>query len=362
MNSFTHVGLDVHKDSTAVAVLRGDGVEPDHRVIASTPEAYRKLVARLDIGKVVFCYEAGPCGFDPYRILTSLGARCEVIAPSLIPRRPGDHVKTDRLDARNLARLHRAGELTPIRVPSELEESVRDLIRVREDIKDDRRRAILRLKAFLLRRGTRAAKGWHTGHDNWARGLRFDLPAAQEAFDALLGAVQTRDVQLRSLDAKIVDWSTREPLAEPVARLRTLRGIATLSAATLAAEVGDFRAFGSAPAFMGFTGLVPSEHSSGARTQRGSITKAGNHHVRRVLVEAAWSYRHRPAVSYVLRRRQDNQPQALIAHSWAAQHRLHAKFVTVAARHNRNVAVVAVARELAGFVWASMTEHYATEN
>jgi transposase len=285
-----------------------------------------------------------------------------VIAPSLIPRRAGDRVKTDRLDARNLARLHRAGELTAIRVPSQLEEAIRDLVRVREDIKGDRRRAIQRTKAFLLRHGIRAPKGWHTGHDQWARGLRFDQPATQEAFDALLGAVETRDAQLRSLDANIADWSLRHPLAEPVARLRTLRGIDTLSASILAGEVCDFRAFATAPAFMGFTGLVPSEHSSGARTQRGSITKAGNQHLRRVLVEAAWSYRHRPAVGVQLRRRQQDQPQAVITHSWVAQQRLHAKFVNVAARHDRNVAVVAVARELAGFVWGLMTDHYATEN
>jgi transposase len=362
MSSLTHVGLDVHKDSTAVAVLRPEGVEPDHRVIPSTSDAYRKLVGKLGTEGVVFCYEAGPCGYDPYRLLTGLGARCEVIAPSLIPRRAGDRVKTDRLDARNLARLHRAGELIAIRVPSELEEAVRDLVRVREDIKKDRRIAIQRAKAFLLRHGIRAAKGWHTGHATWARGLRFDQPATQEAFDALLGAVETRDIQLRGLDTRIDEWSTREPLTKPVARLRTLRGIDTLSAAMLAAEVCDFRAFASAPAFMGFTGLVPSEHSSGARTQRGSITKAGNQHLRRVLVEAAWSYRHRPAVGSQLRRRQQDQPQAVITHSWLAQQRLHAKFVHVAARHDRNVAVVAVARELAGFVWALMTDHYATEN
>ena len=163
------------------------------RVVASTAEAYRKLVTRVGIAGVVFCYEAGPCGYDPYRILAGLGARCDVIAPSLIPRRAGDRVKTDRLDARNLARLHRGGELTAIRVPSPAEEAIRDLVRVREDIKEDRRSAIQRVKAFSLRRGIRAPAGWNTTHDRWARGLRFDQPAAQEAFDALVGAVQTRD-------------------------------------------------------------------------------------------------------------------------------------------------------------------------
>lgn len=359
MDSLTHVGLDVHKDSTAVAVLRPDAVEPDHRVIASTPEAYRKLVGKTGTDGVVFCYEAGPCGYDPYRVLTALGARTDVIAPTLIPRRAGDRVKTDRLDARNLARLHRVGQLTAIRVPSELEESIRDLIRVREDIKGDRRKAIQRTKAFLLRRGIHAPKGWHTGHASWARGLRFEQPAAQQTFDALLCAVETRDVQLQSLDAAITEFAGKDPLMDPVAKLRAFRGIDTLSAATLAAEVCDFRLFATAPAFMGFTGLVPSEHSSGASVHRGSITKAGNQHVRRVLVEAAWSYRHRPAIGYQLRRRQHDQSQQLISHSWVAQQRLHTKFVRVAARHGNNVAAVAVARELGGFIWAAMVDRFA---
>lgn len=210
-------------------------------------------------------------------------------------------------------------------MPSELEEAVRDLVRVREDLKGDRRMAIQRLKSFLLRHGIKAPKGWHTAHNEWARALRFEQPAAREAFHALLGAVQTRDVQLRSLDASIDAWAAREPLSLAVTRLRTLRGVDTLTAATIASEVSDFRAFASAPAFMGFTGLVPSEHSSGAKTRRGSITKAGNHH---------------------LRRRQQDQPQAVLAHSWAAQLRLHDKYVRVAARGDRRVAVVAVAREL----------------
>lgn len=362
MDSLTHVGLDVHKESTAVAVLRPGEVQPDHRVISTTPEAYRRLVSKLGTENIVACYEAGPCGFDPHRMLTALGWPTDVIAPTLIPRRAGDRIKTDRLDARMLARLHRAGQLTAIRVPSPQEEAVRDLLRARENIKTDRRCAIVRVKAFLLRRGIHSPKGWNSSHDTWARGLRFDEQAAREALDALLGAVQTRDVALRSLDIKIHEWAERDPLATPVARLRTLRGIDTLIAATIAAEVADFRAFPTAPAFMSFTGLVPSEHSSGARTQRGSITKTGNHHLRRVLVESAWSYRHRPAISYQLRRRQEQQPQAVLAHSWAAQHRLHNKYVKVAARHNRNVAIVAVARELAGFIWALMNEHYAQVN
>lgn len=359
MSDVTHLGLDVHKETTAVALLRPGAAEPDHRVIPTTAEAYRRLVGRVGPQGVVACYEAGPCGYDPYRILTSLGMRCEVIAPSLIPRRPGDRVKTDRLDARNLARLHRAGELTVIRVPSVEEEAIRDLVRVREDIKEDRRRAIQRIKAFLLRHGQRfpSRQGFHTGHERWARGLRFDQPWAQQAFDELLCAYDTRTVQLRSLDQRIDEMAEAGPLAQPVGRLRVLRGIATLSATILCVEVCDFRRFGSAGSFMAFTGLVPREHSSGQRTQRGSITKAGNAHVRRVLVEAAWAYRHRPAVGHRLRSRQQGQPPEVIAYSWRAQVRLHHRFQRLAAHKNRNVAVVAVARELAGFVWGLMTNN-----
>ncbi|NIA24028.1 MAG: IS110 family transposase, partial [Gammaproteobacteria bacterium] len=282
MSDVTHLGLDVHKETTAVALLRPGVVEPDHRVIPTTVEAYRKLVTRVGTEGLVACYEAGPCGYEPYRILSSLGVRCEVIAPSLIPRRSGDRVKTDRLDARNLARLHRAGELTSIRVPSLEEEAIRDLVRVREDIKEDRRRAIQRIKAFLLRHGVRfpSRRGFHTGHEAWARGLRFDQPWVQETFGELLAAYETRTVQLRSLDQRLDEMAAVTLLAAPVGRLRVLRGVATLAATTLCVEVCDFRRFRRARSFMAFTGLVPCEHSSGERTRRGSITKAGNAHVR----------------------------------------------------------------------------------
>src|SRR5713226_4882985 len=180
----THVGLDVHKETTAVAVLRPGTLDPDHRVIATSPEAYRKLVRSLHTDNPVYCYEAGPCGFDPYRMLDTAGADCDVIAPTLIPRRSGRKVKTDRIDARNLARLHRAGELTSVRVPTREEEAVRDLVRVREDVKAERRRAVQRLKSFLLRRGCRypgRAQGWSQPYENWLRALHLDEACAQEA-------------------------------------------------------------------------------------------------------------------------------------------------------------------------------------
>lgn len=359
-NNVTHLGLDVHKESIAVAVLRPGQLEPDQRVIANTPEALRKLInARSDRSSLVVCYEAGPTGYEVHRLLTSLGVACEVIAPSLIPRRSGDRVKTDRLDARNLARLHRAGELTPIRVPTNQEEAVRDLVRVREDLKDDRRRIQHRTKSFLLRHGRRCPDhrlGWSRRYLLWVCAQRFDDEAMQRAFDHLVTALRSATVQLDTIDRDLADAASRPPLADGVARLRTLRGIDTLSALTIASEVCDFRRFPAASSFMGFTGLVPSEHSSGLRERRGSITKTGNAHLRRVLVEAAWSYRHKPNVGAAMRKRCEGQPPQVLAYSWRAQLRLHERFKTVAVRKNRNVAAVAVARELAGFIWGLMNE------
>ncbi|HXF57998.1 MAG TPA: transposase, partial [Actinomycetota bacterium] len=239
---------------------------------------------------------AGPTGYDTHRQLASLGVRCDVIAPALIPRRAGRRVKTDRLDARNLVRLHRAGELTPIRVPTLEEEAIRDL---------------------------------------WVRGQHFDEPATEAAFRHYLPALDTRRSQLRAIDAEIEVAAKLPPLAGPVARLRCLRGIDILSAVTIAAEVCDFRQFPSAVSSMAFTGLVPSEHSSGARERRGSITKTGNAHLRRVLVEAAWSYRHRPAIGPELRRRTEGQPPEVLAYAWHAQCRLCSRFRSPRRRQGR---------------------------
>lgn len=365
MNQRTHVGLDVHKESTAVAVLRPGDRDPDHRVIPTTPESFGKLVRGLRNQDVVFCYEAGPCGFDPYRILHDLGADCDVIAPTLVPRRPGAKVKTDRLDARNLARFHRAGELTCVRVPSPEQEAIRDLIRVREDVKTDRRRSIQRVKAFLLRSGKRylhKTSGWSGAFEGWVAGLELTEPCAQEALNHLLACVHTRQSQLQALDLRIEELAGLELLAAPVSRLRVLKGIDTLSAATITAEVGDFSQFPRAASFMAFTGLVPKEYSSGDRQLRGSITKTGNAHVRRVLIEAAWAYRHRPAIGPKLRRRQEGLDPELIAYSWSAQLRLNARYRKLAVTRQTNVALTAVARELAGFVWGVMTQRYARTN
>lgn len=357
MEDVTHLGLDVHKDTIAAALLRPGAEVPEERVIPNTPEALRKLVGRR-AASLFACYEAGPTGYDTHRQLTELGVRCEVIAPALIPRRPGRRVKTDRLDARNLVRLHRAGELTAVRVPTPQEEALRDLIRVREDLKDDRRRTQQRVKGFLLRRGRRfpgSSRGWSDKYDIWVRAQHFDEPAAEAAFRHYVAALDTRRTHLKAIDAEIESAAERPPLAASVARLRTFRGIDTLFAVTIATEVCDFRRFPSAASFMAFTGLVPSEHSSGPSERRGSITKTGNAHLRWALVEASWAYRHAPAIGAELRKRNEGQPPEVQAFSWHAQCRLTSKFRRLAARKERNVAVVTVARELAGFLWGLMT-------
>jgi transposase len=356
MNSITHIGLDVHKDTIAVATLRPGSMSCEERVIPNTREAVRNLVVRLgDPASLRFCYEAGPTGYDTQRLLSSLGVTCDVIAPALIPKRPGVRQKTDRSDARNLARFHRAGELVPIRIPTPAEEALRELIRAREDLKNDRRIARQRVRSFLLRHGRRpphASATWAT-LAKWAPGQRFEERAAQAAFSCLLAAEQVRSSQLASIEAEIAQVAAEPELAGPIGLLRCFRGIDTLSAVTLLAEVGDFRRFGSASAFMAFTGLVPSERSSGLSTRHGSITKTGNAHLRRVLVEAAWAYRHRPAVGETIAKRLQGQPPEAVAYAWRAQCRLCGRFRTLALRKGTNKATVA--RELAGFVWGMMT-------
>jgi transposase len=361
MDKLTHIGLDVHKDTIAVAVLRPGGIEVDERVIPNTPEAIRKLLARhRDPAATRICYEAGPSGYDTHRLVTSLGYDCDVIAPSLIPKRSGVRVKTDRTDARNLARLHRAGELVCVRVPTSAEEAARDLIRVREEVKCDRRIARQRIRAFLLRYGKRYPAGsdrWSFRFEVWARAVTFEQEYATEAFRHLLAAYFVRDAQLAELGRRVEELAAAEPFASPVARLRAMRGIDTLSAMTIVAETCDFHRFPDAGAYMAFTGLTPSEHSSGASRRQGSITKTGNRHIRRVLVEAAWAYRHIPAVRGKLKGRLEGQAPEVVAYSWAAQCRLHGTFRRITARKGAHTAVVATARELAGFVWGLMTEN-----
>jgi transposase len=364
MNSVTqsagliHLGLDVSKDKIAVGVLRWGEQVPDVELIFNDEVSVRRLIGRFaDRGQLRVCYEAGPTGFGLYRLLRSMGVACDVVAPALIPKAPGDRVKTDRRDSQRLARLHRAGELVAIRVPTEAEEAVRDLCRARADMVADRTRTRHRLSKFLLRHDRIwRERGWTQRHERWVAGQRFGEPAMQSTFEHYRAVLAARDAELAAIEADLAGWYTRGPFTDAVTRLAAYRGVDRLGALTIASEVGDWRRFPAARTFMGFTGLVPSEYSSGACVHRGRITKAGNAHLRTQLVESAWAYQHRASLGAVLRRRQDGVDPATAARSWTAQQRLCARFKRLAARkHNGNVVTVAIARELAGFLWAEMT-------
>jgi transposase len=348
----------VSKNKIAVGILRWGEQIPDTEVIINDEASIRRLIDRFsDRSQLRVCYEAGPTGFGLHRLLTSMGVACEVIAPALIPRAPADRVKTDRRDCQRLARLHRAGELVAIRVPTEAEEAVRDLCRARADLVEDRTRTRHRLSKFLLRHD----RIWHqdawTGkHEQWLTAQRFDEAALQCTYAHYRGVLAARDAELAAIEADLAHWYTHGPFAEAVLRLAAYRGIAQLGALTIASEVGDWRRFPAARTFMGFTGLVPSEYSSGESVHRGHITKAGNAHLRTQLIESAWAYQHHASLGAVLRRRQNGVDPATAARSWTAQQRLCARFRRLNSRKtSRNIVAVAIARELAGFCWAEMT-------
>jgi transposase len=354
-----HLGLDVHRDTISVGILAPGEELPVVDKIPHDEPSVRRLVGRLgDPRRLRACYEAGPTGFELARLLHRMEVRCEVIAPSLIPKAPGDRVKTDKRDCRRLARLHRAGELVAIRIPTVAEEAVRDLCRTRGDMVEDRMRARHRLSKFLLRHGRiwRDGKAWTLGHERWLLSQRFTEPALQTTYDHYRAVLASRDAQLEAIEADLATWLDRAPFAEQVARLGAYRGVTRLGALHLAAEVGDWRRFARASAFMGFCGLVPSEYSSGQVTRRGHITKAGNVHLRTQLVEAAWAYQYRPSVGVHLARRQQGLDPQVIARAWAAQLRLCGRFRRLRARKpSTNIVAAAIARELAGFLWAEMT-------
>lgn len=361
--SLTYVGMDVHKDIIAVAILRPGREAADEQAVPNRPEAVRKLVSSWKHPETFrVCYEAGPTGYGLQRQLASLGVPCQVVAPALVPRRPGVRIKTDRRDALSLAGLYRAGELTPIRVPSAEEEAIRDLVRLREDLKQDVLRARHRLSKFLLRHGRiYEGRSWTGAHTRWLNAQEFSHPAEQSTFSHYRTALDLRLAQLAGLERDLEVYSSGPPFGEMVSRLVCLRGISHLSALTIACEVVDFARFGSPEEFAAFVGLVPSEYSSGRSERRGSITKTGNAHVRRVLVEAAWHYRHHPGVGVNLQRRSQGQPPEMLAAAWQVQVRLCERFRRLTTRGKRSsVAVVAVARELAEAVCALMQRETAT--
>jgi transposase len=355
----TFIGMDVSKNTIAIALLRPGEHVPLEQTIANTPEAVRRQLRRWgDPAALRVCYEAGPTGYALQRQLSALGVDCSVIAPALIPKRPGQRVKTDKRDALALCRLHRAGELTAVRVPDPEEEIVRDLVRAREDQTEDILRSRHRTTKLLLRHGRayRDGKGWTAKHLCWIKDQEFASPLLRSLIDHHLAVVDARLAQRALLDTEISHIAKGPGYAADVALLSCLRGIKELSALTLLVEVGDFRRFGSAREFMGFTGLTASERSSGERRRQGSITKTGNAHLRRILVEAAWSARVRPSFGRDFQRRVAGQRPEVVQYVMRAQQRLHRRYWRIVERQRPSqVATVAVARELAGFIWGLMT-------
>jgi transposase len=357
----TFVGLDAHKKSISVAMLV-PGETPVEWTAANESGEIRRLIRKLERaapGKVEACYEAGPTGYGLKRQLEAAGIRCAVVAPSLIPVKAGDRVKTDRRDARKLAEYLRAGILTEVHAPTPEEEAVRDLCRCREDAKDDQNRARHRLEKFLVRRSIiyTGGRSWTTTHLRWLRTLTFENEADRVTFGDYMHSLELLDVRVAGLDSAIEAISKKEPYAKSVGWLRCMRGIDTTTAMVIVAELHDVRRFETARALMAYLGLVPSEHSSGGpgKERRGAITRTGNTHVRRMLVESAHHARHKPAVSTKLRDRRDGQPPSAIIMADRAAVRLHRRYWSlVSAGKAPNKAKVAVARELAGFIWAML--------
>jgi len=364
MTKVRFVGLDVHADTIAVAVAEQDGEIRSHGTIPNRLESIRKLMGKLGPAKQIkACYEAGPTGYVLYWQLTQLGVACEVIAPSLIPAKPGERVKTDRRDAEKLARCYRAGELTAVWVPDAAHEALRDLVRAREAAKKDQLRARHRLGKFLLRHGWRAEgmKSWTKQHLEWINSkVRFKEAALEATLVDYKDEVEHVAARIVKLEKAIDEAVQKAPpeIRAVIEALQALRGVAQTTAATIVSELGMLSRFSNPRQLMGYSGLVPSEHSSGNRVQRGPITKSGNGHLRRVLVEAAWAYQHRPNVTGFLLRRQKNLALSdeVKKIAWKAQQRLHKRYKTFADRgKNKNQIVTALGRELLGFIWAIAT-------
>lgn len=356
-NVTTHVGIDAHKKDLFVAMLVGREKTPVTWQLANEPQAVRRLVRQLERdapGPVHVFYEAGPCGYALQRQLTTPRVSCDVVAPALIPRKPGERVKTNRRDARKLVELGRAGLLTTVRPPTPEEEAVRDLCRARDDAREDLQRCRHRLGKLLLRRGLHySGRNWTRAHRRWIHSLEWTHAAESGVVENYLLAIDQTEARLIDLDTRLREIAESEPYRTPVGWLRCFRGIDTLSAMLILAELHDFRRFASPRALMAYLGLVPGEHSSGEKHRRGPITRAGNALVRRVLVETAWHYQHRPGVGVALARRRQGQPGRVIAIADKAQQRLCRRFRKLAAEHKPAPKIaVAIARELAGFLWA----------
>ena len=358
MKNVRFVGLDVHAETIAVAVAETGGEVRSVGVIPNRPESVRRLMVKLGKPEQLrVCYEAGPTGYVLYWQLAQLGVRCEVVAPTLVPVKAGDRVKTDRRDAQKLARCYRAGDLTAVWVPDAAHEALRDLVRAREAAKRDQLRARHRLSKFLLRHGRRSPEGsaWTQRYMGWVKQQHFEHAAQEATLLDYLHEVEHaagRIVRLeRAIDAAA--QSVPESLRGVIAGLQCLRGVAKIAAVTLVSELGQLSRFGHARQLMGYAGMVSREHSSGERVRRGAISKAGNAHLRRIVTEAAWNYRHRPGLGRTLIARQSGQSEAVKAIAWRAQHRLHTRYRALLAKgKSQQKVIVALGRELLGFIWA----------
>ena len=354
------VSLDVHKHSIVAAMLPPVGGRVELQRIENTERAVRRLIDRLGGPEgLAVSYEAGPCGYDLLRLLGRLGVACDVIAPSLVPVRAGDRVKTDKRDAKKLVRLYRAGELSFVAAPSPAQEGLRDLVRCADDLRCARTAARHRVAKQLLRHGRvfrEGKKSWTKMHLAWVRRQRLDDVNAQRALEHMLAHLDGLDAQLAALEHELAQIACTEPWSDPVRWLMSFRGIGLRTALGLLAEIGDFRRFGSPRELMSYLGLTVSEYSSGERQHRGHLTKTGNRHARRLLIEAAWHYQHPPRRSARITAVAEHVPADVTARAWHAQIRLHHRHRHLTSHGKRStVATAAVARELTGFIWAAMT-------
>jgi transposase len=353
------IAMDTSAETIQVAIFRGEEAKPcEEFEVGTDARGIGRLKKKLakEPGAVRCVYEAGPCGYVLYRSLKASGYDCQVIAPSLMPRKPGERVKTNRLDARRLGIYYRGGQLTPVRIPDEQQEALRDLVRARDDVRRNLQQSRQRLGGCLLRHGWHFGEGthWTRKHWAWIKAIAFPNEMVKMVIEEYIAAVEMQMEQMKRFDQKIEEISRRPEYAAQVGAYSVLRGIQTLGAMVIIAEGGDLRQYGQAPQFMASIGIVPGERSTGARQRRGAITKTGNVYLRRILIEAAWSYQKRPHAGVTIQRRRRNQPEALLAIARKADYRLHGKFSKLQFRYNKPspVANVAVARELAGFVWS----------
>jgi len=359
----TYVALDAHKKEHRVAMLLPGGDQFEEWTVANTAEEIRRMMKRIRKrapGPIAVCYEAGPCGFSLQRIIQGKGVSCTVVAPSLIPVKPGERIKTDRRDARKLVSMFRAGLLTEVSPPTEAEEALRDLCRQREAAQQDLGRVRHRLGKFLLRRGIVYGRGtaWTGKHLDWLRSLRMENDVSQRVLTEYLAQLEEQRARVKSLDAALAEMAEQECYRTQVAWLRCFRGIDTLTAITIVAELYGIERFQSARELMAYLGLVPSERSSGERRSGGGITKTGNRRVRRLLIEAGWHQRRNPVTGYPLRKRREGQPEWVVAIARQAQKRLHQRYWNLVNKGKLpKVALTAVAREFVGFIWSVLYLH-----